>query len=128
MGVAEGDVGYRYWRVGCKSFSVLRDGDLLIGEGGPTDLMEGIKANHQAIAHAVEIRDLLECMALTGFGPLAVTGMEQRQAMRLIGDRGSDTGVHAAAQQHDSDGFASSRQGSNSFCCRIPDEFVKLET
>ena len=59
-----------------------------------------LQPDHQTLPHAVEIGDLLKRLPLAPLSALAVAGVHQRQAMRLVGDGRSDTGVHPAAQQH----------------------------
>jgi hypothetical protein len=63
-----------------------------------------IEFDHEPRGHLQVIGNFAEGALFAGFGALAVTGVEEGDAvgpMALARDSGADTGVHASTEQYD---------------------------
>src|ERR1022692_4149761 len=110
MRVSKGDVSHGDVRA-----ESLRggDSDVFISQCGASNRMQGLVPDHQLVLNSQALADGKERPPLTLLGTLPVTDVDGGRVVVSHCQRGTDTGIHASAKQHDGAGFtAFIRHGS----------------
>ncbi len=101
MGVAERHISWRDLAAADRCAGIgLRHRDARVGQRRPANLREVVEPHHEPLAHAEKVRDGVERLTFAALCTLTVTGMDERELVRLARDGCGNAGVHAAAQQN----------------------------
>src|SRR5690242_2082237 len=82
---------------------IFRHGNLRVRERRSANGPEMIQLHHESMAHAIEIRDRFERLALALLRALSISRMEQRNVPRVVplpSNRRAHAGVHSPAEKH----------------------------
>src|SRR5690348_3462079 len=131
MRVAKWDVGYgnsASIRPRGSKF-IFRHGNLRVRERRSANGPEMIQLHHESMAHAIEIRDRFERLALALLRALSISRMEQRNVPRVVplpSNRRAHAGVHSPAEKHH--GFSAMKHVAHLFPAYLAPVYLADQT